>query len=150
MNSQDGATILLVEDDPAHARLIERNLRRNHFQNEIVHVEDGLKALDFINHFNTRTSPLLVLLDINLPILSGYQVLQRLKENPHTNHVPVIVLTTTDDERDVQRCYELGCNFYIAKPINYEKFTETIATIGQFLTVIQVPNPLFHQVRYVG
>ena len=150
MDSQQQATILLVEDEQAHARLIERNLRRNNIENKISRVEDGLDALDFINRFNTSTQPLLVLLDINLPSLSGYQVLQRIKENPRTRHIPVIVLTTTDDQHDVQRCYELGCNFYIAKPINYKKFTEAIAAVGRFLTLVQVPNPSYHQVLYAS
>ena len=91
MSYSHHATILLVEDDPAHARLIERNLRRNKIQNEIVHVKDGLEALDHINHVHPTASPIMVILDINLPILSGYQVLQRIKENKRTSHIKVIV-----------------------------------------------------------
>lgn len=141
----DSVTILLVEDDPGHARLIEKNLRRNNIANDIVKLDDGQKAVDFI--FNSgeyadksRPKPVLVLLDLNLPVLSGYQVLQRMKNDESTRHIPVVILTTTDDSREVQKCYDLGCNIYITKPVDYEQFTEAIRKIGLFLSIVQVPS----------
>lgn len=81
-----------------------------------------------------------MLLDLNLPVLDGYQVLQRMKDESNTKHIPVIILTTTDDLREVSRCYELGCNVYITKPVDYEKFSEAIHKLGLFLAVVTIPN----------
>ena len=138
-------SILLVEDDPGHARLIEKNLRRSNITNEIVKVGNGQQALDYLFSegeyaVNERTSPLLVLLDLNLPVLDGYQVLQRMKANERTRRIPVIILTTTDDAREVSRCYDLGCNVYITKPVDYEQFSEAIRKIGLFLSVVTIPD----------
>jgi CheY-like chemotaxis protein len=138
-------TLLLVEDDPGHARLIERNLRRALIMNEIVVLGDGQAAVDYIFKENDaaegrRPKPLLVLLDLNLPGLDGYQVLGRLKSDERTKHIPVIILTTTDDPREIERCYALGCNVYITKPVEYEQFTEAIRKLGLFLSVVQIPN----------
>jgi len=114
------ATFLLIEDNLGHARLIEKNFRRSKITNEFITVGDGQQALDYLFSQgqyakSERASPLLVLLDLNLPVLDGYQVLQRMKAESKTKHIPVIVLTTTDDLREVSRCYELGCNVYITK-----------------------------------
>ena len=113
-------TIVLTEDNPGHARLIEKNLRRANIGNPIVALGDGQKALDYVfgdqGYVNTRNAPpLLIMLDLNLPILDGYSVLEQLKEDERTKHIPVIILTTTDDPREVSRCYELGCNVFITK-----------------------------------
>ena len=138
-------TLLLVEDDPGHARLIERNLRRAHITNEIVVFGDGQEAVDYLFKENSysgarHVTPLLVLLDLNLPGLDGYQVLARLKTDERTRHIPVIILTTTDDPREIERCYALGCNVYITKPVEYEHFTEAIRRLGLFLSVVKIPN----------
>jgi CheY-like chemotaxis protein len=85
-------------------------------------------------------TPMLILLDLNLPVLDGYQVLQRIKSDERTKHIPVVVLTTTDDNREIERCYELGCNIYITKPVEYDQFSEAIRKLGLFLTVVKVPN----------
>ena len=136
-------TILLVEDDPGHARLIQKNLKRARVSNNVVVATDGQQAIDYL--FGKGSSqppqrPLLVLLDLNLPVLDGYQVLSRIKENPQTKHIPVIVLTTTDDREEVARCYELGCSVYITKPVDYSQFSEAIRQLGLFLTVVTVPE----------
>src|ERR1041384_3520439 len=115
MPSNQSVTILLVEDDPGHARLIERNLRRALITNTIVTLGDGQQALDYLLRENpyagaTHALPLLLLLDLNLPGLDGYQVLARLKADARTKHIPVIILTTTDEPYEIQRCYALGCN----------------------------------------
>jgi DNA-binding response OmpR family regulator len=143
-NSQE-VTILLVEDDPGHARLIEKNLRRANITNKIIILSDGGQAVDYLFSEGEyagveRASPLLVVLDLNLSVLDGFQVLRRLKENVNTKRVPVIVLTTADDAREVANCYELGCNVYITKPVEYKQFTEAIQKIGSFLSVVKIPN----------
>jgi CheY-like chemotaxis protein len=137
-------TIVLVEDDPGHARLIERNLRRAHITNDIVVLRDGQEAVEYFfsegeNMAARRNIPVLVLLDLNLPGVDGYQVLAHLKANSRTKRIPVIILTTTDDPRDIKRCYDLGCNVYITKPVEYEQFAQALRKLGLFLSVVQVP-----------
>ena len=131
-------TILLVEDDPGHARLIEKNLRRANLTNDIVHVTDGQQAIDYL-FGNGRPSSLLVLLDLNLPVLDGYQILERMRNGESTRRIPVIILTTTDDTREVSRCYELGCNVYVTKPVDYEQFSYAIRKLGLFIAVLMIP-----------
>jgi CheY-like chemotaxis protein len=138
-------TVLLVEDDPGHARLIEKNLRRADISNDIVILNDGQKAIDYLFSEgeytgNKHPSSLLVLLDLNLPIFNGYQVLKRMKSDERTKHIPVVILTTTDDTREVEKCYELGCNVYITKPVDYDKFSEAVHKLGLFLSIVKVPE----------
>jgi len=138
-------TILLAEDDPGHATLITRNLRRAGIANPIVTVANGQEALDFLFGPGKEASaggapPVLVLLDLNMPVVDGYQVLERLKANERTRRIPVVILTTTDDAREVARCYDLGCNIYITKPVDYESFCTAIRQLGLFLSVVAVPD----------
>lgn len=141
----EAVSILLIEDDPGHARLIQKNLRRSNITNEITVLTDGQQAIDYLfkqGEFrdSQHHAPLLVLLDLNLPILDGFQVLQRMKQDSRTKRIPVIMLTTTDEAREVARCYDLGCNVYITKPVNYDQFSEAIRKIGLFLSVVSIPN----------
>jgi len=145
MTNKQEVTILLVEDDLGHARLIEKNLRRSNITNEIVTVSDGQQAIDYLFCVGTyvgaeHPSPMLVLLDLNLPVLDGYQVLRRMRADGRTKHIPVVILTTTDDTREVAHCYELGCNVYVTKPVDYEQFSEAISKLGLFLAVVTVPT----------
>ncbi len=145
MPRMQDVSILLVEDDPGHARLIEKNLRRSNIKNDIIAVGDGQQALDYLfgegDYVGSEhASPLLVLLDLNLPVLDGYQVLKRMKADELTRRIPVIILTTTDDAREVSLCYDLGCNVYITKPVDYEQFSDAIRKIGLFLSVVTIPN----------
>jgi len=138
-------TILLAEDDPGHARLIEKNLRRGNVTNEIVFATNGQEAIDYLFSEgeyanNKHASHLLVLLDLNMPVLDGYQVLERIKADERTKSIPVIILTTTDDPREVARCYELGCNVYVTKPVDYEQFAEAMRKLGLFLLVVMIPD----------
>ena len=134
-------TIVMVEDDQGHARLIEKNLRRAGVNNEVLHFEDGTAATGFLFGPDLQKGrPLLVLLDLNLPDMSGVSILERLKADENLRNMPVIVLTTTDDQREIQRCYDLGCNVYITKPVNYETFAQAIRQLGLFLSVMQVPG----------
>ena len=140
-------TIAMIEDDEGHARLIEKNLRRAGVQNAIVPLADGASAISFLFGADgsgavNKDRPMLVLLDLNLPDMSGIDILKRLKENEHLKVVPVVVLTTTDDKREIQRCYDLGCNVYITKPVDYEKFANAIQQFGLFMYVMQVPEAI--------
>jgi len=144
MTSHQPVTIIMIEDDEGHARLIEKNIRRAGISNEIRHLTDGTSALEFLYDHPSgpaQNGPALILLDLNLPDMSGTDLLGRFKaeDNP-LKRTPVIVLTTTDDKIEVQNCYDLGCNVYITKPVNYENFADAIRQLGLFLSVIQVPD----------
>lgn len=136
-------TIIMIEDDLGHARLIEKNIRRAGISNHINHFDNGTSALNHLfgpDHDPAVHGPVLILLDLNLPDMSGTAILARIKENPKLHRTPVVVLTTTDDKVEIQRCYDLGCNVYITKPVNYESFADAIRQLGLFLSVIQVPE----------
>src|ERR1700694_1458703 len=116
--STEPLVILLAEDDDGHASLVQRNLKRAGLANEIVHARDGQEALDFVRRQGAYagrevSGPLLLLLDINMPRVDGVQVLREVKADDSTANIPVIMLTTTDDPREVKRCYQLGCSVYI-------------------------------------
>ena len=145
MPHKQEVAILLVEDDPGHARLIEKNLRRSNITNDIVTINDGQQAVDYLfgeGHYSGSKPhrPILVLLDLNLPGLDGYQVLRRMKGDDRTKRIPVVILTTTDDAREVERCYDLGCNVYMTKPVDYEQFSDAIRKLGLFLMVVTIPD----------
>jgi len=141
MPQQQPVTIIMVEDDYGHAKLIEKNIRRAGVCNEIRHFSDGTSALDHLfSMSDPDPGPVLVLLDLNLPDMSGTDILARLKADESRRLTPVVVLTTTDDQREVQRCYDLGCNVYITKPVEYETFAQAIRQLGLFLSVMQVPE----------
>ncbi|KXU87637.1 hypothetical protein CI15_16030 [Paraburkholderia monticola] len=155
MNHAQTVSIVLIEDDDGHATLVERNLRRAGISNGFVRFRDGQQALDYFFGPAPR-EPLtdadghpypprenlanfVVLLDLKMPRVDGFEVLRRLKEAPETAAVPVIVLTTTDDPREISRCYELGCNVYICKPVEYDAFIEAVRRLGFFLQVVKLP-----------
>jgi CheY-like chemotaxis protein len=123
--------ILLAEDDLGHARLIQRNLER-------VGLVNRVHFLYRRGDFKDRPveAPLLAILDVKMPRLDGVEVLRRIKSDPDLETMPVIMLTTTDDPREVERCYELGCNVYITKPVDYAAFVEAICRLGLFLQVV--------------
>jgi CheY-like chemotaxis protein len=137
-------TIVMIEDDDGHARLIERNIRRSGVNNEIVPFTDGTSAMNYLfgkdgSGLERKGQALLILLDLNLPDMSGIEILRQVKENRYLKSTPVVVLTTTDDSHEIKRCYEFGCNVYITKPVNYESFANAIRQLGLFFSVIQVP-----------
>lgn len=140
-------TILIAEDDDGHAELIEENLRESGLKNTIIRFRDGQEALDFLFGEPSESQPrrvrgqaYMMLLDIRMPRVDGVQVLQRLKQDPELKSMPVIMLTTTDDPREIQNCYALGCSCYITKPIDYRKFSDMLTRLGLFLLVVQVPS----------
>ena len=137
-------TIVMIEDDEGHARLIERNIRRSGVNNEIVPFTNGTDAMAYLlgndaAGVQRKGEALLILLDLNLPDMTGIDILRQIKENKYLKASPVVVLTTTDDSQEIKRCYELGCNVYITKPVNYENFANAIRQLGLFFSVIQVP-----------
>jgi len=137
-------TIVMIEDDEGHARLIERNIRRSGVNNEIIPFSDGTSSLNYLfgkdgTGLANKGHALLILLDLNLPDMSGIEILRQVKENKYLKSTPVVILTTTDDSHEIKRCYELGCNVYITKPVNYESFANAIRQLGLFFSVIQVP-----------
>jgi CheY-like chemotaxis protein len=144
-NEGKPVTIVMVEDDEGHARLIEKNIRRAGVNNEIKPFADGSSALNYVlgpdgSGKGAIGRQMLILLDLNLPDMTGVDILRKVKSNPHTKTTPVVVLTTTDDEREIKRCYDLGANVYITKPVDYENFANAIRQLGLFFSVIQVPE----------
>ncbi|XUM21319.1 response regulator [Bradyrhizobium oligotrophicum S58] len=137
-------TIIMIEDDEGHARLIERNIRRSGVNNEIKPFTNGTDAVTYLlgadgTGLDHKGHALLILLDLNLPDMTGIDILKMVKQNSFLKSAPVVILTTTDDSQEIKRCYELGCNVYITKPVNYESFANAIRQLGLFFSVIQVP-----------
>lgn len=133
--------IVMVEDDHGHAKLIEKNIRRANISNDIVHFDSGQPALDYLFSDEVRANgPMLILLDLNLPDMQGTDILAEVKKDDRLKRAPVVVLTTTDDKTEIQRCYDLGCNVYITKPVDYESFAGAIRQLGLFLSVMQAPD----------
>ncbi len=138
-------TILIVNDDEGHAILIRENLVAAGLTNRMEHFRDGQAILDFLfeptgKARRRRDGSYLVLLDIRMPKVDGIEVLRRIKTDPELKQLPVIMLTTTDDARDVARCHQLGCSIYIQKPVDYDKFAEAIRRLGLFVPLLLVPE----------
>ena len=140
----DKVMILIAEDDAGHARLIEKNFRAAGLRCPIQRFENGQQVLDFLfrrgpaPHRQSGTAYLL-LLDIRMPKVDGVEVLRQIKEDTALRRLPVVMLTTTDDPREIERCYELGCNNYIVKPVDYDRFAGSIKQLGQFMSLVQIP-----------
>ena len=137
--------ILVAEDDEGHASLIMKNLRRSGISNEIIHFKNGREVLDFLyQKVDKPDKPpeehYVMLLDIRIPEVDGVEVLRRLKQDTELSKIPVTMITTTDDPREVEECYRLGCSNYIAKPVDYNKFVEVIRQLGLFLLVVEIPT----------
>jgi CheY-like chemotaxis protein len=136
-------TILIVDDDEGHIELVRRNLRRISLSNPILVLSDGSRALDYVirrGEFAERVpEDPLILLDINMPSsVNGMEVLRQIKANPVTQKTPIIMLSTSDDPREVARCYELGCSVYITKPVDSLRFIEAIKRLGFFLQIVRL------------
>ena len=144
---KENAVILIAEDDNGHFALVKKNLWRCCVRNEIYHFGDGQEILDFFYKpdqepkFDSDTFYIL-LLDIRIPKVDGLQVLKRMKADPELRKIPVIMLTTNSDPNEVDRCYNLGCSFYIVKPSDYNKFMECVEQLGAFLSLQGVKIPL--------
>jgi CheY-like chemotaxis protein len=145
MSDPQPITIILAEDDDGHASLVERNLERAGLLNGFLRVRDGQELLDVLKAQGTPEGPVLsgevvILLDINMPRIDGIEALKQIKASDATKSIPVIMLTTTDDPREVNRCYELGANVYITKPVEYDNFIEAIRRLGLFLQIVKRPR----------
>ena len=145
MSTPREVTILIAEDDAGHARLIEKNLSRAALHNGVQWFADGQAILDFLfrrgaGPHRTFDNQYLLLLDIRMPRVDGVEVLRQLKNDSELRKIPVIMLTTTDDPREVERCHQIGCSSYIVKPVDYDKFAEAIKSLGLYISLVQVPE----------
>jgi len=143
-NMNKEVIILIAEDDVGHADLIRKNLSRAGIANTIIHFKDGQEVIDFL--FRRGDGPhrvsggaYVLLLDIRMPKMDGTEVLEQIKADPELRKIPVVMITTTDDPREVAHCHKLGCSNYITKPVEYDAFVNTIRQLGLFLMVVQVP-----------
>jgi len=141
---KNAPVILIAEDDEGHAILVRQNLEAIGLDNPVEHFRDGQAVLDFLlrrgkGRVRERRQEYLLLLDIRMPKVDGIEVLRQIKAHEELRKLPVIMLTTTDDTREVERCHQLGCSVYIQKPVDYEKFAEAIQRLGLFIRLLLVP-----------
>ncbi len=142
MRATDQVEILLIEDNQYEAELSMRSLQKHNLTNKLVHVDDGEEALDIIfsrGKYAANNGPLqpkLILLDLKLPKVDGLEILRQLKANDQTKLVPVVVLTSSQEEKDIVESYRLGVNSYIVKPVNFESFTKAIAEVGLYWVLL--------------
>lgn len=139
-------TILVVEDDPDDLALILRSLKQFNVRNEITTARDGAEALDYLlrtrpHEGREAVDPVVVLLDLKMPKIDGLEVLRRLREDQRTKLLPVIVLTSSDEEKDIVRSYELGCNSYVRKPVEFREFSEAVNQLGLYWLLLNQPPP---------
>lgn len=144
MSMTKEVVVLIADDDHGHVRLIEKNLSRAGLHNPIERFENGQDILDFLfgrgDRQRAREASYLLLLDIRMPKVDGVEVLRQLKADPELKKIPVIMLTTTDDPREVEHCHSLGCSNYVVKPVDYDKFADAIKQFGLFIALVQVPE----------
>ena len=141
--SQNEVIILIAEDDDGHAELVREHLQEAGISNPILRFVNGLDVWNFLSQtgpepHREEKRAYLLLLDIRMPKMDGVEVLGRIKADPKLHSIPVIMLTTTNDPREIRECYDLGCNCYITKPVQYPRFAEAITRLGLFITIMQV------------
>ncbi len=143
--NNDPVEILLVEDNPNDAELALHAFKRYKISNNIHVVRDGVEALDYIFCTGSYASrdvnnrPKVILLDLKLPKVDGLEVLRRIREDEHTHNIPVVVLTSSREDRDIAECYKLGVNSYITKPVDFEQFTESVRVLGFYWLLLNRP-----------
>jgi CheY-like chemotaxis protein len=141
METNKPVTIIISEDDDGHAELIKEALIESGIKNKIIRFVNGEQTWNYLSEEaipNITQRAFLLLLDINMPIMNGIEVLTRIKENDQLKSMPVVMLTTTDDLREVEQCYQLGCNLYITKPVDFNNFSEKLQRLGLFIQVIRM------------
>ena len=134
----EAVTVLIAEDDDGHAELVRAQLLEAGIRNPFRRFRDGQELWTYLDKEGRRGGAYLVLLDIRMPRMDGVEVLGRIKDDPDLNRIPVIMLTTTDDPREIEKCYLLGCNCYVTKPIEFEAFAETLNRLGLFIMIVRV------------
>jgi two-component system, response regulator len=130
--------VLLIEDNPDDAELTIRVLKKHHLANNLVHLHDGEEAINFLFSKNNNT-PKLILLDLKMPKVDGIEVLRKIKGDEQKKMIPVVVLTSSKEERDIIESYQLGVNAYVVKPVEFEKFVEAVAQLGLFWLLLNQP-----------
>ena len=135
--------ILIAEDDDGHAELIREGLEDSGVCNQIIRFSNGEEIWQFLSGTGDRgvrdkSKSYLLLLDINIPKMDGIEVLKRMKTSEDLKEIPVMMLTTADDPREVEECYKLGCNMYITKPVDFNKFAETLKRLGLFIQIVKI------------
>jgi CheY-like chemotaxis protein len=143
MNTEKKVKILIAEDDDGHAELIKEALLDSGVNNPVTRFHDGQEVWEYLQELvktddNFNENAYLLLLDINMPRMDGVDVLRRVKKNEKLKSIPVIMLTTTDDPREVDQCYEIGCNIYITKPVDFLKFSDTLKRLGLFMQIVKL------------
>jgi CheY-like chemotaxis protein len=138
--------ILLVEDDPMDAEMTLKALAAHHLANEVLHLRDGAEALDFFYRrgaFKDRPNgnPAVVLLDLKMPKVDGLGVLRQIKDDPDLKTIPVVVMTSSREDRDLQAAYQLGVNAYVVKPVKFPEFVDAVKQVGVFWAVLNEPPP---------
>ncbi len=145
MVNADAIEILLVEDNPQHVELTLRALRKHNLANNVLVAKDGAEALEFLfatgacHERQVENSPKVILLDLKLPKVDGLEVLRRIKSNERTKAIPVVVVTTSEQDQDVVKSYKLGANSYIVKPVSFEKFVEAVSQLGFYWMLLNKP-----------
>jgi two-component system response regulator len=137
--------ILLVEDNMSDAELTIRALKKNNLANELIHLKDGSEALDFIfaqgKYFERKMSdlPNVIVLDLKMPKVNGIEVLRRIKSDERTKRIPVVMLTSSKEDPDIQKCYDLGVNSYVVKPVEFEHFVKAVSNLGLYWMILNQP-----------
>jgi CheY-like chemotaxis protein len=144
MNSQ--IEIILIEDNIDDATLVIRALRKNNLANKLVHLKDGAEGLEFFFGKDDKgtaeldnLAPRVVLLDLKMPKLNGMEVLAKVKSDPRTKAIPVVVLTSSAEDPDIKKCYELGANSYIVKPVEFDNFSKAVSDLGLYWMILNHP-----------
>lgn len=147
MSDHNRVEILLIEDNMSDAELAIRALTKNNIANDLVHLKDGVEAIDYIfgegeySGRNINEQPKVILLDLKMPKIDGIQVLEKIKSDDRTKEIPVVVLTSSKEDPDVKRCYQLGVNSYIVKPVEFDDFLKAVSELGLYwLLLNQPPN----------
>ena len=139
--------ILLVEDNMGDAELTIRAFKKDHLSNKIVHLENGADALDYLfaegiySYRNVNDVPNVILLDLNMPLVNGIEVLEKIKADERTRKIPVIVLTSSREDPDIEKCYSLGVNSYVVKPVEFDKFVKAVGDLGLYWVLLNQPSP---------
>jgi two-component system response regulator len=142
MNAQ--IEIILVEDNQDDAALVIRALKKNNLANKLIHLKDGAEALDFIfgklaDEDAIIKAPKVILLDLKMPKVNGIEVLEKVKGDPRTKMIPVVILTSSAEDPDIKRCYDLGANSYIVKPVEFDNFSKAVADLGLYWLLLNHP-----------